>query len=92
MLVSAQAFNAACASVVGTSTKPSWVSEPVNVTVTAGLTASFSLTLRPNVGTGASLDFVLPAVAIAAGADTTYAAMQGGTVRAWGQNTCGQAR
>lgn len=88
MQVSAAAFNLACAAVEPTSA-PTWVGEPVNVVVTAGLTAEVALTLRPNARASASVDFVAPAERVVCGLDTTYAVMRDGTLRSWGSNERG---
>jgi alpha-tubulin suppressor-like RCC1 family protein len=88
MQVSAAAFNLACAAVEATSA-PTWVGEPVNVVVTAGLTAEVAISLRPNARASASVDFVAPAERVACGEDTTYAVMRDGTLRAWGSNERG---
>ncbi|MFO0607955.1 MAG: hypothetical protein U0324_32625 [Polyangiales bacterium] len=87
--VSASAYDFACAAVTA-ATNPSWVSDPVSATIMAGYTTSVALTLRPATRATASVDFLLPAVAIAAGGDSTYAVMQDGTVRAWGDNRNGE--
>lgn len=87
--VSAQAYDVACASVT-TSTSASWVSDPVSVTIASGIATSISLTLRPATRATASVDFVQPVVAIAAGGNSSYAVMLDGTMRAWGANSAGQ--
>lgn len=87
----ASAFGVACGSVTN-ATVAGWVGEPVAVTVTPGLAAHIALTLRPNVATTGAVDFVQPVRALYAGrdSDTTYAVLQDGTVRAWGNNALGQ--
>lgn len=87
--VSASAYDFACAAVTA-ATNPSWVSDATSATIMAGYTTSIAVTLRPATRASASVDFLLPAVAIAAGENSTYAVMQDGTMRAWGYNNLGQ--
>jgi cysteine-rich repeat protein len=53
---SAEAFPSICA-VVGAGTVATWVSDPVTVTLTAGVAAQISLTLHENGLAGADIDF-----------------------------------
>lgn len=85
----ASAYNAACGS-VGAAV-PTWVGDPTSATITAGYATTVPITLRPNVTTRTTVDFVQPVRAIYAGwrSNNTYAVMQDGTVRAWGANFVG---
>ena len=87
----ANAFNVACGS-VNNSTVASWVGDTVSATLSPGIPARIAFTLRPNVPTTSTVDFVQPVRAIYAGAgsNSTYAVMHDGTVRAWGLNSQGQ--
>ena len=87
----ASAYNLACGSVVA-ATVPTWVGDPAAATIAPGLVTTVPITLRPNVMTRTTVDFVQPVRAIYSGGEsnTTYAVMQDGSVRAWGQNDEGQ--
>lgn len=87
----ANAFGVACGG-VATSTAPTWVGDPVSATITPGELTRLSFTLRPNVSTPGSVDFVQPVRALYAGvsSEAMYAVMQDGSVRAWGNNAWGQ--
>jgi len=87
----ASAYNAAC-SAVAAATVPTWVGDPAAATVAPGLATTVPITLRPNVTTRTTVDFVQPVRAIYSGprSANTYAVMQDGTVRAWGINDNGQ--
>ncbi len=87
----ANAFSVACGSVAN-STVPTWVGDPVAATIVPGIAARIAFTLRPNVTTTSTVDFVQPVRAIYSGpaSNSTYAVMQDGTVRAWGLNNRGQ--
>lgn len=87
----ASAYNVACGSVVA-ATVPTWVGEPVVANIVPGIATTVPITLRPNVTTRTTVDFVQPVRAIFAGqvSDSTYAIMADGTVRAWGRNDTGQ--
>lgn len=71
---------------------PTWVGDPAAATIAPGIATTVPITLRPNVMTRTTVDFVQPVRAIYSGAKswTTYAVMQDGTVRAWGANSYGQ--
>ncbi len=85
------AYNVACGSIVA-ATVPTWVGEPALANIIPGTATTVPITLRPNVTTRTTLDFVQPVRAIFAGqvSDSTYAIMADGTVRAWGRNDVGQ--
>ncbi|MFO0603575.1 MAG: hypothetical protein U0324_10400 [Polyangiales bacterium] len=85
------AFNVACGSVAA-GTVATWVGEAVSATITPGVLTRLALTLRPNVTTPGTVDFVQPVRAIFSGPESyaTYALMQDGSVRAWGLNDQGQ--
>jgi hypothetical protein len=87
----ANAYNVACGSVVA-ATVPTWVGDPAAATIAPGIATTVPITLRPNVMTRTTVDFVQPVRAIYSGTRSwaTYAVMQDGTVRAWGMNTNGQ--
>lgn len=87
----ASAYSVACGSVAA-ATVPAWVGDPAAVTIAPGVVSTVSITLRPNVTTRTNVDFVQPVRAIYAGSPSysTYAVMQDGTVRAWGQNHRGE--
>jgi len=89
MSVTGAAYDVACAAVTPM-TQATWVSDAASVTIVAGLTADFVLTMRPNSNVNGRVDFVLPARAIAAGGSSSDAVMADGTVRAWGDNSDGQ--
>ena len=84
--VTANAYNTSCP---GSGT-PSWVAEPVQVNIVAGVAAQIHLTLRPNDVVTGTATFSLPAIALAAGPRTSYALLSDGTVRAWGANEAGE--
>jgi alpha-tubulin suppressor-like RCC1 family protein len=90
------AYNLACGSVVAASV-PTWAGPPVSANIVAGFATSVAIVLRPNVTTTGTVDFVAPASAVFLsqlydyyGSAQGYAAMQDGSVRAWGTNTYGQ--
>lgn len=87
----ASAFNVACSS-VATATVATWVGEPVPTTIAAGIVATVPITLRPNVTTRTTVDFVQPVRGVYAGyqASAMYAVLQDGSVRSWGNNDAGQ--
>jgi hypothetical protein len=87
----ANAYGVACSG-VATSTAPTWVGDPVSATITPGELTRLSFTLRPNMSTPGNVDFVQPVRALFSGlaSDATYAVMQDGSVRAWGNNAWGQ--
>lgn len=87
----ANAYGVACGSVVA-STVATWVGDAVPATITAGHSTQVAFALRPNVTTTTTVDFIQPVRAIYSGnsANTTYAVMQDGSVRAWGANDLGQ--
>ena len=86
LTVTPSAYTQACGSVAA-ATVAAWVGEAVTTTVRAGEATTLALTLRPNVSTSATVDFVLPARAVVANAYSMYAVMADGTVRRWGQGT-----
>jgi alpha-tubulin suppressor-like RCC1 family protein len=81
----ARAYNLACAG-VGDTTPADWVTDAVTVTVRRGYLNTVNLTFRPQTQVRATGDFVVPARSVHAGGDRTFAVMQDGTVRAWGNN------
>jgi hypothetical protein len=84
--VAANAFNSACP---GTGT-PLWTSEAVQANIVAGVAAQIPIVLHANAQASGAVTFSLPAIAVAAGMQTSYAALADGTVRAWGANDTGQ--
>lgn len=87
----ASVYNVACGSILA-ATVPTWVGDPAVANITPGFATTVPITLRPNVTTRTTVDFVQPVRAIFAGqvSDSTYAIMADGTVRAWGRNDVGQ--
>jgi alpha-tubulin suppressor-like RCC1 family protein len=77
--VTASAFNVACNS-IGTN-PASWVSDPLTVTIRAGVVASLSLNLRQNNPVNANLNFVGNVVQIALGYDFSLFLLSDGTLR-----------
>ncbi len=89
LTVSAYAYNVSCGSITPATTAD-WVGGPVTVTITAGMKIDIPITLMPNTPTTGTVDFVVPVQSVVAGAYTTYALLQDGTVKAWGHNSYGQ--
>jgi hypothetical protein len=85
--VSALAFGVACPAQGTPSVAPTYQSDPVSATVIAGVVTSIPLELRAVAQGSTNLNFEVPAVSIATGANTSYAVLADGTVRAWGDNS-----
>ncbi len=80
----ASAFDNACAATSGT--QPSWIADPVTVTLRAGIASTVTLTFRTNNVVTATANFVQSAVATASskGSFDSYMVMADGSVRSSG--------
>ena len=81
--VLAKAYNSVCPA---TGAPPSWLGDPVQVTVVAGETVTIPLVLHATSSGTGNVVFSQPAISIAAGTRTSYAVLADGTVRAWGDD------
>jgi len=79
---SGSAFSVACAS-IGSST-PTWVSDPVQVNLRAGVVTSVEMTFRKNNPVSVNANFLDNVAEIVTGFAATYARMSDGTVKQWG--------
>ncbi len=80
--IAGQAFNAACASIAGTS--PTYVADPQTVVLKAGLVTNLTMTFRPDNPVNATANFLGDVAEIVPTGFGTYFLMSDGTVRAAG--------
>jgi alpha-tubulin suppressor-like RCC1 family protein len=81
-------YFADCSSVTSSSV-PTWAGPPVTVTVLSGGPTVIPLALQP-YKTSTTVNFVPFIKSVTVGAESSYALLADGTVRAWGNNSQGQ--
>jgi len=87
--VTGQAFNVACASIASAS--PSYIADPLSVTLRAGVVSSLPLTFRPDNGVAATASFVGDVTDFSLSAFASYFVMSDGTVQSAGYEGYGTA-